>query len=133
MALDDEVVDAVAAQGLRWIGEGTGPTALADRVGGALIAADPAEAERRAERRKRKQNVSTTGCGDGLAGLGPPPEGAQPVRLTRAAEQRLGGPAWFHVREAERRVGRLYALYREPERHAVQVALSGREFGGGPR
>lgn len=67
--LDDAVVDAVAAQGLRWIGEGIGPTPLADRVGGALIAADPAEADRRAERRKRKQNVSVTGCGDGLAGL----------------------------------------------------------------
>ncbi len=67
--LDDAVVDAVAAQGLRWIGEGIGPTPLADRIGGALIAADPAEAERRAERRKRKQNVSLTGCGDGLAGL----------------------------------------------------------------
>lgn len=67
--LDDAVVDAVAAQGLRWIGEGIGPTPLADRIGGALIAADPAEAERRAERRKRKQNVSLTGCGDGLAVL----------------------------------------------------------------
>lgn len=67
--LDDAVVDAVAAQGLRWIGEGIGPTPLADRIGGALIAADPAEVERRAERRKRKQNVSLTGCGDGLAVL----------------------------------------------------------------
>jgi hypothetical protein len=67
--LDDGVVDAVAAQGLRWIGEGIGPTPLADRVGGALLAADPAEADRRAERRKRKQNVCATGCGDGLAGL----------------------------------------------------------------
>jgi len=67
--LDDEVVDAVAAQGLRWISEGIGPTPLTDRVGAALIAADPAEAERRAGRRKRKQNVLMTGCGDGLAGL----------------------------------------------------------------
>ncbi|SFD58245.1 HNH endonuclease signature motif containing protein [Klenkia taihuensis] len=68
-SLDDDVVDAVAARGLRWIGEGIGPTPLADRIGGALVAADPAEAQRRAERRKRKQNVSVTGCGDGLAGL----------------------------------------------------------------
>ncbi|QNG35219.1 DUF222 domain-containing protein [Geodermatophilaceae bacterium NBWT11] len=67
--LPDDVVDAVAAQGLAWIGEGVGPTPLADRVGGALIAADPAEADRRAERRRRKQNVTTVGAGDGLAGL----------------------------------------------------------------
>ncbi len=67
--LDDDVVDDVARQGLRWIGEGIGPTPLADRIGGALIAADPEEAQRRAERRQRKQNVTTVGCGDGLAGL----------------------------------------------------------------
>ncbi|MCO7221495.1 HNH endonuclease signature motif containing protein [Klenkia sp. PcliD-1-E] len=68
-SLADAVVDAVAAQGLRWIGEGIGPSALTDRVGGALVAADPGEAQRRAERRKRKQNVTMTGCGDGLAGM----------------------------------------------------------------
>jgi hypothetical protein len=65
--LTDDVVDDIARQGLRWIGEGIGPTPLADRIGGALIAADPAEADRRAERRKKKQNVTTVGCGDGLA------------------------------------------------------------------
>ncbi len=66
-----------------------------------------------------------------LAGVGAPPEGAKPVRLTPAAEARLGGPAWFNVREAEKRVGRLYALYREPERHAVQVLMRDRKkFGG---
>ncbi|WP_455428484.1 DUF222 domain-containing protein [Klenkia terrae] len=67
--LADDVVDDIARQGLRWIGEGIGPTPLADRIGGALIAADPAEADRRAERRKKKQNVTTVGCGDGLAGF----------------------------------------------------------------
>src|SRR6218665_889902 len=69
--------------------------------------------------------------GDSLVGLGPPPESAQRVRLTRDAEKRLGGPAWFDAREAERRVGRLYALYREPERHSAQFVLRGRKFGGG--
>ncbi|HZH14601.1 MAG TPA: YcaO-like family protein [Archangium sp.] len=67
----------------------------------------------------------------GLAGLGTPPEGARPVRLTSAAEERLGGPAWFNVRLAEQRVGRLYSLYREPGRHSVQQVLHGRRFGGG--
>ncbi|MFC7575439.1 DUF222 domain-containing protein [Klenkia terrae] len=67
--LADDLVDDIARQGLRWIGEGIGPTPLADRIGGALIAADPAEADRRAERRKKKQNVTTVGCGDGLAGF----------------------------------------------------------------
>ncbi|MDC0714959.1 YcaO-like family protein [Stigmatella sp. ncwal1] len=68
---------------------------------------------------------------DPLAGLGAPPEGALPVRLTAAAEERLGGPAWFNVRLAEQRLGSLYALYREPGRHSVQTVLRTRRFGGG--
>jgi hypothetical protein len=67
--LADDLVDTIAAQGLGWIAEGIGPTPLADRIGGAVIAADPAEAARRAERRKRRQNVTTIGQGDGLASL----------------------------------------------------------------
>lgn len=69
--------------------------------------------------------------GEPLAGLGTPPEGARSVRLTPAAEERLGGPAWFNVRLAEQRVGRLYSLYREPGRHSVQHVLLRRRFGGG--
>ncbi|EAU65061.1 conserved hypothetical protein [Stigmatella aurantiaca DW4/3-1] len=68
---------------------------------------------------------------DPLAGLGPPPEGAQRVRLTASAEERLGGPAWFNVRLAEQRLGSLYPLYREPGRHSVQTVLRTRRFGGG--
>jgi ribosomal protein S12 methylthiotransferase accessory factor len=67
---------------------------------------------------------------DPLAGLGTPPEGARAVRLTPEAEARLGGPAWFHSRLAEAIVGRLYALYREPERHAAQLMLRQRRHGG---
>ncbi|WNG20711.1 YcaO-like family protein [Cystobacter fuscus] len=67
---------------------------------------------------------------DPLAGLGKPPEGAQRVRLTPEAEERLGGPAWFHSRLAEAIVGRLYPLYREPERHAAQLLLRQRRYGG---
>ncbi|MCK8500293.1 YcaO-like family protein [Myxococcus fulvus] len=65
-----------------------------------------------------------------LAGLGAPPPGAQPVRLTPEAEARLGGPAWFDTRLAEARVGRLYPLYREPDRHAVHAMRTSRRFGG---
>ncbi|MFB1483381.1 YcaO-like family protein [Corallococcus sp. RDP092CA] len=67
---------------------------------------------------------------DPLVGLGAPPPGARPVRLTPEAELRLGGPVWFNARLAEARVGRLYALYREPGRHAVPAALASRRFGG---
>ncbi|MDC0707993.1 YcaO-like family protein [Stigmatella sp. ncwal1] len=68
--------------------------------------------------------------GDPLVGLGTPPQGALPVRLTAEAEERLGGPAWFNVRLAEQRVGRLYPLYREPSDHSVQLALGARRYGG---
>ncbi len=63
--------------------------------------------------------------GDGLAGLGAPPPGARRVPMAAADEARLGGPAWFHVEEAERRLGRLYALYREPGEHALAFAGGG--------
>jgi ribosomal protein S12 methylthiotransferase accessory factor len=36
------------------------------------------------------------------------------VHLTPAAQERLGGPAWFDRAGADARVGPLYALYREP-------------------
>ncbi|MET0405624.1 MAG: YcaO-like family protein [Cystobacter sp.] len=68
---------------------------------------------------------------DPLAGLGKPPEGAARVRLTAEAEARLGGPAWFNRKLADQRLGNLYALYREPERHAAQLLLRQRRFGGG--
>ncbi|RKH10538.1 hypothetical protein D7X74_27320 [Corallococcus sp. CA047B] len=67
---------------------------------------------------------------DPLVGMGAPPPGAQPVRLTPEAEERLGGPAWLNVKLAEARVGGLYPLYREPTAHAVAALLSSRRFGG---
>lgn len=57
--------------------------------------------------------------GDGLAGVGAPPAGAARVPMAAADEAALGGPAWFHVAEAGRRLGRLYALYREPGEHVL--------------
>ncbi|RJK96530.1 hypothetical protein D5H78_08785 [Vallicoccus soli] len=62
----------------------------------------------------------------GLVGLGPAPEGAAPVLLTAEAHDRLGGRPWFDRAAAERVVGPLYPLYREPARHAAQLALGAR-------
>ena len=49
--------------------------------------------------------------------------GATPARvaLTAAAEERLGGPAWYSYDVAARLVGPLYPLHREPPRHSVEV------------
>jgi hypothetical protein len=41
--------------------------------------------------------------------------------LTAAAEERLGGRAWYSHAAAARVVGQLYPLYREPPRHLVEV------------
>ncbi len=67
----------------------------------------------------------------GLVGLGRPPAsrpGARPVRLTEDQEVRIGSPAWFDYEVAERIVGPLYPLYREPGRHvaALEAELRGR-------
>ena len=60
---------------------------------------------------------------EGLAGTGPAPVGARRVLLTPDAEDRLGGPAWLNWPGVERVVGPLYALYREPGRHAAPLAI----------
>ncbi len=62
--------------------------------------------------------------GSTLVGLGRPPAGCLPVRLTPEAEGRLGGPAWLDPAAVDATVGPLYPLYREPSSHAAQVALS---------
>ena len=61
--------------------------------------------------------------GSPLVGLGAPPPGAQPVRVTAAAASRLGGPAWLDVAAVDRLVGGLYPLYREPLVHSAPIAL----------
>jgi ribosomal protein S12 methylthiotransferase accessory factor len=71
--------------------------------------------------------------GDPLVAVGARPAadggaGWARVLLTAAAEERLGGPAWFDRAGAHRRVGQLYALYREPGRHVVAEVLA-REAG----
>ena len=61
--------------------------------------------------------------GSKLVGIGAPPDGAQPVRLSPAAEARLGGPAWLDTAAVDRIVGRLYPLYREPEVHSAPISM----------
>jgi ribosomal protein S12 methylthiotransferase accessory factor YcaO len=62
---------------------------------------------------------------DPLVAVGADPGGWGRVHLTADAEERLGGPAWFDREGARRRVGPLYALYREPGRHvAAQVSAA---------
>lgn len=43
------------------------------------------------------------------------------VLLTPEAEERLGGPVWYSYAAADRVVGPLYPLYREPPRHSVSL------------
>lgn len=62
---------------------------------------------------------------EGLAGVGPAPAGAARVLLTPEAEERVGGPAWLDVAAVDRVVGPLYAIYREPGRHAAALFAKG--------
>lgn len=64
--------------------------------------------------------------GSSLVAIGEQPPGWQRVPLTDAAQERRGGAAWFDVAGAEQMVGSLYALYREPGRHATALISDGR-------
>ena len=55
----------------------------------------------------------------GLVGVGNPPPEALKVYLSEADERAFGGKAWLNPVEIERRVGKLYALYREPNGHTI--------------
>ncbi len=65
-----------------------------------------------------------------LAGVGRAPEGAKRVHLTKQAEERLGGQAWFDPRVQEEIVGPLYCFYREPGRHAAPLSLEREALSG---
>ena len=70
----------------------------------------------------------------GLVGLGSPPKDrphAKQVLLTKREEAELGGPAWFDYEAADRVVGRLYPLYREPGRHVAALEAERRGLGVG--
>jgi len=55
--------------------------------------------------------------GSDLVGLGAPPAGAAPILLPDQ-----DGPAWLHLERLRATVRDLYALYREPGRHATWAA-----------
>lgn len=60
--------------------------------------------------------------GGDLVGLGDPPADTLPILLTEQGRERIGGPAWLDPHAVDRVVGPLYALYREPGRHAAAFA-----------
>lgn len=76
--------------------------------------------------------IGELGVREALAGdldlvrVQPRPSGTHTARviLTPEAEERLGGPAWYSYAVADRIVGPLYPLYREPPRHSVEVGVS---------
>lgn len=66
------------------------------------------------------------GVGGDLVGLGRPANADQlPIQLTDAATERIGEPAWLDRAAVDRVLGRLYPLYREPDRWAMQRLARG--------
>lgn len=58
-----------------------------------------------------------------LVARGQQPEGGRRIHLLPEDEVALGGPLWLDWPAVERLLGPLYALYREPGRHAVPFSL----------
>ena len=82
------------------------------------------EVEQMSYRRLGERGVrDLTNRGISWAGVGEVPPNALRLPLTPAAEERLGGPAWLDPAGQDAAVGPFYALYREPNTHAVQLAL----------
>ena len=82
------------------------------------------EVEQMSYRRLGERGVrDLTDRGVSWAGVGDAPPDALRLPLTPAAEERLGGPAWLDPAGQDAAVGPFYALYREPNTHAVQLAL----------
>ena len=64
--------------------------------------------------------------GSPLAGLGPVPDGAAPVRLPPEQMAGFEAPPWLDVTAVDRIVGGLYPLYREPEVHSAPISMERR-------
>ena len=62
---------------------------------------------------------------DGLAGTDAPPAGARPILLPEDRREEFGLRPWLDVEALNRRVGRLYPLYREPSRHVAALVAAG--------
>ncbi len=73
--------------------------------------------------------IGELGVRDALSGdldlvrVQPAPSGTHTAQvvLTPAAEERLGGPAWYSYAVADELLGPRYPLYREPPRHSVSI------------
>ncbi len=65
----DEDITALAARAIGWAERGCPPTTLRERLQSGLVAADPAAADARRERRVRAGDVTSTPTGDGTADL----------------------------------------------------------------
>ena len=63
---------------------------------------------------------------DDLVRVGDRPDGWDRVHLTRAGEERVGGPAWLDRRALDAVAGPLLPLYREPGWHTAQALLRSR-------
>jgi ribosomal protein S12 methylthiotransferase accessory factor len=60
-----------------------------------------------------------------LAGTEDPPPGARKILLPEGDLQELGPDPWLDVERLNRKVGRLYPLYREPSRHVAALVADG--------
>lgn len=61
----------------------------------------------------------------GLVGIGDEkPADALPIHLTEKEERAIGGKAWLSPAAVEKAVGKLYALYREPNGHTAGKMLA---------
>jgi ribosomal protein S12 methylthiotransferase accessory factor len=62
---------------------------------------------------------------DGLVGTYAPPPGAERILLPEGHREEFGSEPWLDVGALNRRVGRLYPLYREPSRHVAALVADG--------
>jgi ribosomal protein S12 methylthiotransferase accessory factor len=122
---DDDVVGTLTAEGYDVLVDlqPSQGEAVAAKVLVPGLEAETMSYGRIGERGVRRLLDRGDGPGAGLAAVGADPGGWARVHLTAEAEERLGGPAWFDRAGAERAVGELYALYREPGRHVAALAV----------
>ncbi|SFS12498.1 YcaO-like family protein [Sphingomonas jatrophae] len=68
-------------------------------------------------------------AGSDLVRRGEASDTRRPIRLSPAAEDRLGGPLLLDIEKVDARVGALYPLYREPGAHEMAFHRAGSEGG----
>jgi YcaO-like protein with predicted kinase domain len=62
---------------------------------------------------------------DDLVGTDAPPADARPILLPEEQREEFGPQPWLDVEALNRKVGRLYPLYREPSRHVAALVAAG--------